>query len=1090
MAEKNIALKIRLDGVEYIINSVQSLEAAITKLKGELDSIPKSSDAYSAMSGVITGLENQMDNFTQQVVDNGDAITTAADKGTEAMGQLDSQTQKTNQSLEQTNETVVKSETKFDKLFQNYVKIGSAVTSSFAAAQSVLATFGADTTEIAEAAAKAQSLLTVAIAAKQAAEAVEATTTVAATVATKLKTAADNTQIGVLKKLYTVLAANPYLLIAAAIGAVVTAFIAFTTQAKQTLNVQRELSKVTSDEASKLTVYGRILKDVNSSNRQRKEVVDELVKQYPGFNILIDKENRLNAAGAAFIELKAQALVKEAQAKLIVQKISENNVKINEIENRTVEESLTFYDKLLGKVALLFSSYGQLGESIMNSQNAMINNDKEIKKITAENEKWYNSLKGVFDEQGKIDSQLGPIEKMMQKYADTQKDVAKSTEETNKATEQQILLAKQLENALNDTKTSLEDTLEIFQQLAETEGFDPVEPEVLQKLKEFKDGIDSLRPEDLQKKFKNIGLDIAFKDGVFAINETESELYNLEDTFGIVVEGLRNKLTAGLLTLDFKTFTDLIGSSLDELSFQLQNNDITKEAFEAGRALVKQYETLGIVLKGVPDNIKEVFTPEILQEFLDINKEIGLATKDIRYDIVDGQLVKIEDTTIRLTEQEKRLQDFRVKTISELESLYKKNYNLREKLSQDDYNEQIDNLVKTGKLQEDQGKDLKERYVEYFQDYNGLIKQIATAQFDALQKTTEKVIEEEDAIRGFLADIQKTQGEAIKLIPEGVARTIVNNLDLVFEYTQKVNKIVIDETQTVEQKRNSIKEQFSKKNIDLETLTQEEIDQIINFYLEKQQKAQEEADKKRLDRIQNIQSNIEAFQSALNSLSQTTSLFFDSQFDQLEKRYTRLQDTIIGDTEEANQKRLEAEKSYQQQKAELEKKAAKTALRISLAQALANTAEAITKLAAITGGVGAVIGAGAIVAFNAAQVAIIGNQLATIDSYRKGGRIKMGMGGMVSGPAHEYGGVKFQGGGIELEGNESVINRYSTINYMGLLDQINQAGGGKPIQPIDDSRIVEAIAKQRNTPIRAYVVESDITAKQETARRLEKLSQY
>jgi hypothetical protein len=218
-------------------------------------------------------------------------------------------------------------------------------------------------------------------------------------------------------------------------------------------------------------------------------------------------------------------------------------------------------------------------------------------------------------------------------------------------------------------------------------------------------------------------------------------------------------------------------------------------------------------------------------------------------------------------------------------------------------------------------------------------------------------------------------------------------------------------------------------------------------------------------------------------------LFFDAQFDQLEKRNQRLQETIIGDSEEANQKRLEAEKSFQAQKAELEKRAAKTALRISLAQALANTAEAITKLAAITGGVGAFIGAGAIVAFNAAQVAIIGSQLANIDSYRRGG--KLGSGGMVSGPAHEYGGVKFQGGGIELEGNEAVINRYSSINYMGLLDQINQAGGGRPIQPaMDDSRIVEAIAKQRNTPIRAYVVESDITAKQETARRLEKLSQF
>lgn len=237
---------------------------------------------------------------------------------------------------------------------------------------------------------------------------------------------------------------------------------------------------------------------------------------------------------------------------------------------------------------------------------------------------------------------------------------------------------------------------------------------------------------------------------------------------------------------------------------------------------------------------------------------------------------------------------------------------------------------------------------------------------------------------------------------------------------------------------------------------------------------------------------IQAFQSVLNSLGQTTSMFFDAQFDTLEKRYNRIQDTIIGDSEEANKKRLEAEKAYQKEKEALEKKSAKTALRISLAQALANTAEAITKLTAITGGVGA-IAAGAIVAFNAAQVGIIANQLATIDSYKKGGRIKprtMAAGGLVVGPSHEYGGVKYQNGGIELEGNEAVINRFSTLNYMGLLNQINQSGGGRPIGPgFDDSRIVEAIAKQRNTPIRAFVVESDITAKQETARRIEKLSQ-
>jgi hypothetical protein len=242
--------------------------------------------------------------------------------------------------------------------------------------------------------------------------------------------------------------------------------------------------------------------------------------------------------------------------------------------------------------------------------------------------------------------------------------------------------------------------------------------------------------------------------------------------------------------------------------------------------------------------------------------------------------------------------------------------------------------------------------------------------------------------------------------------------------------------------------------------------------------------------IASIQDGIAQFQGVLNSLGQTTTAYFNQQFDLLEKRYKRITDSIVGDSEAANQKRLEAEKSYQAERARLEKQAAKTALRISLAQALANTAEAVTKLAAITGGVGAVIAGGALVAFNAVQVGIIANQLAQIDSYRRGGVLKMAGGGMLFGPSHEQGGIKFAQGGFELEGNESVINRTSTINYMGLLSQINQAGGGRPIGPgYDDSRIIEAIAKQRNTPIRAYVVESDITAKQETARRLEKLSQ-
>ena len=242
--------------------------------------------------------------------------------------------------------------------------------------------------------------------------------------------------------------------------------------------------------------------------------------------------------------------------------------------------------------------------------------------------------------------------------------------------------------------------------------------------------------------------------------------------------------------------------------------------------------------------------------------------------------------------------------------------------------------------------------------------------------------------------------------------------------------------------------------------------------------------------IATLQTGIQQFQQVLGALQQTTQSFFNAEFDTLEKRYARIQEGIVGDSEEAAKKRIEAEKSYQDERIKLEKRAAKTQLQISLAQSLANTAEAITRVFAQTG-VGGIIAGSLVAAASGAQSIIIANQLASIDNYQRGGIMKRQGGGFVTGPSHEMGGVKFQGGGVELEGNEAVINRVSTINYMGLLDQINQAGGGRPISSLaNESRLIEAIAKQRSTPIRAYVVESDITAKQETARRLERLSQF
>jgi hypothetical protein len=104
----------------------------------------------------------------------------------------------------------------------------------------------------------------------------------------------------------------------------------------------------------------------------------------------------------------------------------------------------------------------------------------------------------------------------------------------------------------------------------------------------------------------------------------------------------------------------------------------------------------------------------------------------------------------------------------------------------------------------------------------------------------------------------------------------------------------------------------------------------------------------------------------------------------------------------------------------------------------------------------------------------------------------MAGGGMIFGPTHENGGV-YAGGGINVEGGESVINKVSTIQYGGLLSSINQMGGGRPItnntqNGLMEDRLLQAIAKSNNQPIRAYVLNSEITSGQAINRRLSELA--
>jgi hypothetical protein len=170
-------------------------------------------------------------------------------------------------------------------------------------------------------------------------------------------------------------------------------------------------------------------------------------------------------------------------------------------------------------------------------------------------------------------------------------------------------------------------------------------------------------------------------------------------------------------------------------------------------------------------------------------------------------------------------------------------------------------------------------------------------------------------------------------------------------------------------------------------------------------------------------------------------------------------------------------------------------LKFTLAQTIASGAQAVVSALSLPPPFNAIL-AGLNAAVTLLQVGIIQTQINDVQSQplRRGGVLSNGIlagGGLVSGPSHEQGGV-YAGGGYTLEGNEAVINRQSTLQYSGLLSQINQQGGGRPImvQSAMDSRLVEALAKQKSEPIRAYVVEQDITKAQGINRRLEQLASF
>jgi len=569
----------------------------------------------------------------------------------------------------------------------------------------------------------------------------------------------------------------------------------------------------------------------------------------------------------------------------------------------------------------------------------------------------------------------------------------------------------------------------------------------------------------------------------------QNQLIQQNDYFGDqltdlrgVAEGYFNAFSNGEISLD----TALRGIQGTFYAFQKNNyNSLTL----AQRALVQQYKQAYIeVLKVFRqiDGIEPEFDYKAWEKAI---IDLSLVTGKISLDPFERTPEQREGD--KLTAQ-KRVDDIQNAFV---EAYIKKNIETQKLIAAQEAKipvsklgkEQIDSIVAS---LEAQGKTIFQTLTESTQGVivfeNGIDK-VANTTEELNTKLKELSV---TAREGFLLENAEELTNYFQLdIP-----SIEANREKLTQLEEEITSKRFDTQKTYQDDVNDLEAYYLNLGIDLSEISYEAklvlLKEYLNLEVEAVEEAEDKKQKKQKETTDKILNTIQEFKSALTSISQTVADFYSAQLDNLERENESITEKIVGDNEEAVKKRLEQEKIYQTKKKELEKKATISSLRFSQVQAVANIAEAITK-ALTAGPIAGQIAAGITAAMGVVQIGIIQSQIASAQTYQRGGIIK-GMGGLLVGPSHEYGGIRYGAQGLELEGGEAVINRNSRLRYSELLNQININGGGRPLvqNNFDDSRIVEAIAKQRQEPIRAYVVESDITNKQAVSKRLERLSQF
>ena len=1046
MAQKEIAIKLGFTstGEQKVIKNLGQLESELANLQAQLKTLDFGTPAFIEATQNIAKLRSAIDDV---------------DKATEGIGA--------------------------EKRFRAIGDAVNILTGSFQVLSGALGLIITDTEDLEQvqaAEAKALQVLNVALGINAINTALVESATLRATIATRANAIATGIAAKATAAWTIIINLNPIAAFAAGVVALTAAIYGlvkaydalFGEEAKQeeilkaTEKLERELIKTRTDASKELETQLKILTDNVKTRNLELRTLEQLKKVYPGLNAFIDKNNKLTADGVKFLKLQIQLRQQEAALAIITQKRVEKEI---EFETEAAE---------------LRAEYGASAPQLIAELKESYNED--FAPIIALQDKYTNAI-------DKTLGKLAPYENQLKKQVKIEEAQAKSSEKNVEVVDKVL---RQYELRINGLK-NLIDQLQKAQsaELKYTAGIIENQEKAIQEQESFLE----TQATTLRTEGEKVLLEL--RDFLLKTIPSAEEAKKLSDGYADLFNTIRFAFNSG--ELDFKKatgwdeFVKFAEMKLPEIGESLTNvNEESRRSFvqyfnSLDQRVSKISETIG---KGNFENLfGGVATKELLNQLVDAEIEIGkLRADSVKLGLTEQDIqqksLDIVSKRFGIDEKVKKLFAERGKLQIDLDAAERSN-NTKAATTLKNRIDAIDTLTTNYKLLtqsildgvirtddfvkglesvEDQSEknlqtiEKNKRAIQEAYDPRALF-EFGKAQSENLDiilldiiQNTEKYLNQlgQDGIEAFISGLEQGLPD-LENATKDELRSLIGTLETLGSEIQTALGLAV----------NPFQDAIDKAKKSLETLPSDFAEDFQDFFTD-------------LDKM--ISNIVSKFQTLTSGLAQVLQSRNSLVLEQLARDEEQTIERIGSASARALKEQEDARREFAKRRFEIEKKARIQELNFTLAQTIAEGAQAVVNALASVPFPGSIPYATLIGGLAVAQTQAVSNQLTAVKAQQFVGR----RGGLIMGESHEG-----MNGGVPalLEGGEFVVNKAAVARYGDLIGDLNSSTGGRKLT-IDDSRLVQAIAKQNtNTPpIKTYVLYNDIQNTEKLNNRITQLS--